>query len=1205
MQMRNWKHRLLSLTMCLILALSLLPSAVLAAGSGTARCTVTYQANYTGGGADTTVTCAAGDSIALAAAPARAGYAFTEWNTAADGSGAAYAAEAALTVTADTTLYAQWTGNIHTVTFNIQGHGVAPSDQIVACGSTVTEPTAPTELGCVFGGWFTDAACTAAWDFDSGTMPDRDLTLYAKWTVNPCTVRFETETGGTLGGTAEQTVAYGGCASGCTQTTADDYAFLGWSYNYMGMDGQTHAGVVSDYSTVSVCGDVTFTATYAKTPCVSVTATNGLVNIASGTTPPAGAPDSPKAAVDSITETPASVAIRYAPINGSYDAAPTITVTGSSGSTTTLANGENNLSGNATINVDNAQKRIIVTNANESLAFSVTFAPVLTGYRVLHFQQNADGSYPTAATDTDTFSDIDAGTAAGYTPKVYPGCSYDATMTTWKGTGNSALSTVLPVLSDGSLVIRLCYPRNQCTVSYKANGHGTAPAAQTVLCGAAATAPAAPTETGWVFAGWYTDAGLKNAFDFSTPITASTTLYARWDTAVTISYASADADMGTVSPASETIGAVTGTAAGSAAAANDGCHFVDWTNAAGTEISADAAFAPAKSGGLNVAASYTANFAPNTYTVAFDANGGTGTMSGEAMTCGMAASLTANAFTRPGYTFTGWNTTAAGSGTSYADTASVTNLTVTNNGSVTLYAQWTENTVTISYVSADTDKGTVSAASESVSAATGTAAGSTATAKSGCHFVNWTGKDGIVVSTDAAFVPAKDENQVYNAALYMANFAADPVSGGDSSPAAANTTNTANADGSVTRTETTTKTDSSGAVIKTETQTTTAKDGTVTKVETATTTKTDAATGAKTEVVAEAKTAADGTITKVETVRVAGGTDGVTAEAKVETGRTGEAVATATVEAPATATTTTLPAVVVEAVTRADTARLTVKVGEVSVALDKTAVEAVKAVGGETPTLSATPVAAKDLPADLQSATKAYDFKVSGKGVNFGGGSAVVSMPYTKADSSKAVAVYHIDAAGSETRVYDVTLTAGRLNIPTAGWSTYAVLEVKPLAFTDVKESDWFCGSVAYALDSHLFKGTSAATFSPNASMTRRQMWMVLARMAGKTPATMADARNWAMASGVSDGSGGAGAVTREQFVTLLWRAAGSPAATKDMSGYTDFASVAAYARTAMTWAVETGIVSGTSDTTLGAKDSAARAQIAVILMRYGRNTAK
>jgi hypothetical protein len=427
----------------------------------------------------------------------------------------------------------------------------------------------------------------------------------------------------------------------------------------------------------------------------------------------------------------------------------------------------------------------------------------------------------------------------------------------------------------------------------------------------------------------------------------------------------------------------------------------------------------------------------------------------------------------------------------------------------------------------------------------------------------------------------------------------------DGSSAAANAKTVTNTDGSVTKTETTTKTDSTGAVTKTETQTTTAKDGTTTKVETATTTKTDAATGAKTETVAEKKTAADGTVTKIETVKVAGGKDGVTAEAKVETGKNGRAVATALIEAPATATTTTLPAAVVDAVTAADTAKVTVKVGAVSVALDKTAMEAVKTVGGETPILSATPVAAKDLPADLQSATKAYDFKVSGKGVNFGDGSAVVSVPYTKTDSTKAVAVYHIDANGNKTRVYDVTLTGGKLNIPTAGWSTYAVMEVKPLAFTDVKESDWFYGSVAYALDNHLFKGTSAAAFSPKATMTRQQMWMVLARMAGKTPATMTDARNWAVTGKVSDGSNSASAVTREQFVTLLWRAAGSPKATKDMSGYTDFASVSAYAKDAMTWAVANDIVSGTSDTTLGAKDSATRAQIAVILARYSQNLTK
>lgn len=376
MRTRNWKHRLLSLTMCLILALSLLPSAVLADGSGTTSCTVTYKANYTGG-TDTTASCTSGESVTLASAPVRAGYAFTEWNTTADGSGAAYAAGATLTVTADTPLYAQWTGNVHTVTFNIQGHGVAPSDQTAACGSTVTEPTAPTQTGYAFGGWYKEAACTTPWNFSTDTMPASNLTLYAKWTAYGYTVKFATETGGTLSGTtADQSVAYGGNASGaCTQTAAADYTFLGWSYNYTGADGQPHAGVVPDYSTVPVYGDMSFKATYAKTLYVSVTATNGLVNIASGMNLPDGSPSSPKAAVDSIAASPASATIKYAPINSSYDAAPTITVTGSSSGTTTLPNGNTTLNG-ATIQVDNAQGYIIVTNATESLAFSVTFAPI-------------------------------------------------------------------------------------------------------------------------------------------------------------------------------------------------------------------------------------------------------------------------------------------------------------------------------------------------------------------------------------------------------------------------------------------------------------------------------------------------------------------------------------------------------------------------------------------------------------------------------------------------------------------------------------------------------------------------------------------------------------------------------------------------------------------------------------------------------------
>ena len=76
------------------------------------------------------------------------------------------------------------------------------------------------------------------------------------------------------------------------------------------------------------------------------------------------------------------------------------------------------------------------------------------------------------------------------------------------------------------------------------------------------------------------------------------------------------------------------------------------------------------------------------YTVKFDSNGGTGTMSDQTFTMNVAQNLTANTFTRTGYTFAGWNTKADGTGTSYKDSQSVTNLTTANNGTVTLYAQW-------------------------------------------------------------------------------------------------------------------------------------------------------------------------------------------------------------------------------------------------------------------------------------------------------------------------------------------------------------------------------------------------------------------------------------------------------------------------------------------------------------------------------------
>ena len=158
------------------------------------------------------------------------------------------------------------------------------------------------------------------------------------------------------------------------------------------------------------------------------------------------------------------------------------------------------------------------------------------------------------------------------------------------------------------------------------------------------------------------------------------------------------------------------------------------------------------------------------------------------------------------------------------------------------------------------------------------------------------------------------------------------------------------------------------------------------------------------------------------------------------------------------------------------------------------------------------------------------------------------------------------------------------------------------LPFTDVSAGQWFYDYVEYVYANGLMNGTSATTFEPNANMTRAMVWAILARMDGETvtgESWQTAARSWAMANGVSDGSDPNGLVTREQFATMLWRYAGEPASSYSLASFTDANSVSDWAETAMAWAVEHGIITGMTDTTLVPQGSATRAQCAAMLMRF------
>lgn len=83
-----------------------------------------------------------------------------------------------------------------------------------------------------------------------------------------------------------------------------------------------------------------------------------------------------------------------------------------------------------------------------------------------------------------------------------------------------------------------------------------------------------------------------------------------------------------------------------------------------------------------------AKWTANKYYLAFNANGGSGTMANQTFRYGFAQTISANTFMRSNCIFTGWNTKADGTGTAYSDKQSVSNLSATNGATITLYAQW-------------------------------------------------------------------------------------------------------------------------------------------------------------------------------------------------------------------------------------------------------------------------------------------------------------------------------------------------------------------------------------------------------------------------------------------------------------------------------------------------------------------------------------
>jgi 2',3'-cyclic-nucleotide 2'-phosphodiesterase/3'-nucleotidase/5'-nucleotidase len=185
--------------------------------------------------------------------------------------------------------------------------------------------------------------------------------------------------------------------------------------------------------------------------------------------------------------------------------------------------------------------------------------------------------------------------------------------------------------------------------------------------------------------------------------------------------------------------------------------------------------------------------------------------------------------------------------------------------------------------------------------------------------------------------------------------------------------------------------------------------------------------------------------------------------------------------------------------------------------------------------------------------------------------------------------------------------------------STWSVVVGAP--FTDLNPTDYYYDAVVALNKAGVIGGMTPTTFGAAGTLERGQFVTMLYRMAGSPAVTtgtaftdvaatdyFASAVAWAAANKITSGTTATtfaphGTVTREQAVTLLYNFAvyqkKDVSKTADLTAYTDVATVSAYATTAMSWAVGTGIVKGVTTTTLVPGASAVRGQAAAILYGY------
>ena len=213
-------------------------------------------------------------------------------------------------------------------------------------------------------------------------------------------------------------------------------------------------------------------------------------------------------------------------------------------------------------------------------------------------------------------------------------------------------------------------------------------------------------------------------------------------------------------------------------------------------------------------------------------------------------------------------------------------------------------------------------------------------------------------------------------------------------------------------------------------------------------------------------------------------------------------------------------------------------------------------------------------------------------------GSTRVDIPVSKPTGSMVAVIVHPD--GTEEIVRGSVVTETGVALRAEGDVRLKIID-NAKRFNDMADH-WAKDAVEFASSRELFNGVGNDAFGPDFSMTRGMVSTVLARLAGADTAGgetwYAKGTVWAVENGISDGTAPEQPVTREQLAAMLYRYAGSPAVSGEL-GFDDADSISAWARDAVRWCVDNGILNGVGGNRMTPQDLARRGQVAAMLMRF------